>query len=81
MKNTKENTEKKKGNRSISKLSSNLQDALAEGRQKYGDDCLVINKGTEYKPNWVAVKHPRKSNAGIKEPDMFDHSWYQNNAK
>ncbi|MED2760459.1 DUF4148 domain-containing protein [Bacillus thuringiensis] len=70
------NTEKKSGDRSISKRSEDLKNALNEGRQKYGDDYLVINKGTEYKPNWVAVKHPNKGNAGIKGA-----SWERNPIK
>lgn len=59
------------------KITQELSEAIREGRQKYGEHCLIINKGTEKCPNWVAVYRESKGTGGIKDIDIFEPSFYQ----
>lgn len=67
-------------NKPKAQLTRELSEVLAEGREKYGENLIVVNRGTEAHPNWIAVHQTQKGSGGIKMPDMFDPSWYKNPA-
>ena len=70
-----------KTNKTKAQLSSELSAVIAEGRQKYGENHIIVNKGTEAQPNWIAIPQTPRGSGGIKEIDMFVPSWYWNHAK
>ncbi|MEH6892242.1 DUF4148 domain-containing protein [Bacillus sp. JJ864] len=74
------NTNNTNGIKTRAQITQELSEVIAEGRQKYGEYCLIVNKGTERRPNWVAVSHTPKGTGGIKDIDIFDPSFYQNAA-
>ncbi|XLP21357.1 DUF4148 domain-containing protein [Bacillus toyonensis] len=39
---------------------------LEEARQKYGNDFVLINEGSEVNPNWTIKHQPQKGNGGIR---------------
>ncbi|MGH1281962.1 DUF4148 domain-containing protein [Bacillus basilensis] len=53
-----------------------LSEVIREGRQKYGEHCLVVNKGTEKRPSWVAVYREPKGAGGVKDIDIFPPAFY-----
>ncbi|MED1379955.1 DUF4148 domain-containing protein [Bacillus mycoides] len=68
-------------NKSRAQRTSGLSKVIAEGRQKYGEHHIIVNKGMEARPNWGAVPRKLKGSAGIKTPDIFDPSRYRNPTK
>lgn len=67
-------------NKSRAQLTSELSEVITEGRRKYGEHHIIVNKGTESMPDWNAIPQTPKGAAGIKTPDIFDPSWYRNAA-
>ncbi|WP_431180734.1 DUF4148 domain-containing protein [Bacillus luti] len=45
---------------------SDITALLAEARQKYGDDFVLINTASEVNPNWTIKHQPPKGNGGIR---------------
>lgn len=43
---------------------------LEEARQKYGNDFVLINEGSEVNPNWTIKHQPPKGNGGIREREF-----------
>ncbi|MGN4445818.1 DUF4148 domain-containing protein [Bacillus cereus group sp. MYBK79-1] len=45
---------------------SDITALLAEARQKYGDDFVLVNTASEVNPNWTIKHQPPKGNGGIR---------------
>ena len=71
------NTNNTKGSKTRAQITKELSKVIAEGRERYGENCLIVNKGTETCPNWVAVHREPKGAGGIRDIDIFEPSFYQ----
>ncbi|WP_141538519.1 DUF4148 domain-containing protein [Bacillus cereus] len=56
----------------MARKHAGLSDLIDEARKSYGNDHIIVNKGTEDSPNWQIVYRPQKGSGGIKEIDIFD---------
>ncbi|MED3350099.1 cytoplasmic protein [Bacillus thuringiensis] len=52
---------------------SDITSLLAEARQKYGNDFVLINTSSEANPNWTIKHRLPKGNGGIREREFVPY--------